>query len=195
MKSTVGILLAGGLSRRYGSPKAFATLDGAFFYEKTYAVLRAVCDEVVVVTREELLTEFPTDYHVITDIDPFVGCGPLAGIYAAMVAVEAEQYVVLPCDMPLIETVILEKLIERHQSEITVVEVSGRLQPLVSVWNVSVKEKILDALQAKRYRIQDVFDTSSIMKVDSVYLTNQLEVFMNVNTPKQDKEMREWLKS
>lgn len=195
MKSTVGILLAGGLSRRYGSPKAFATLDGAFFYEKTSAVLRAVCDEVVVVTREELLPKFPPDYHVITDIEPFVGCGPLAGIYSAMVAVEAEQYVILPCDMPLIDTMIMGKLIERHQSGITVVEVAGRLQPLVSVWNLSEREIILEALQAKRYRMQDVFDTSSIMKVDGVYLTNQLEVFMNVNTLEQDKEMREWLKS
>ena len=133
--------------------------------------------------------------HVITDVQPFVGCGPLAGIYSAMVAVEAKQYVVLPCDMPLIDTVIMEKLIKRHQSEITVVEVAGRLQPLVSVWDLLVKDRILDALQKKRYRMQDIFDISGIMKVDGACLTNQLDVFMNVNTPEQDKEMRKWLKS
>ena len=195
MKTTVGILLAGGLSRRYGSAKAFATLDGAFFYEKTYAVLREVCDEVVIVSRGELLPKFPSDYHVITDMQPFIGCGPLAGIYSVMATVEAKQYVVLPCDMPLIEPEIMQQLVDSHQSEITVVEVVDRIQPLVSVWNVSVKEKILDALQKKRYRMQDVFDTSSIMKVAGASLTNELEVFMNVNTPEQDKEMREWLKS
>src|SRR5690625_3218830 len=112
-----------------------------------------------------------------------------------MVAVEAKQYVVLPCDMPLIDTVIMEKLIKRHQSEITVVEVAGRLQPLVSVWDLLVKDRILDALQKKRYRMQDIFDISGIMKVDGASLTNQLDVFMNVNTPEQDKEMRKWLKS
>lgn len=195
MKKTVGILLAGGMSRRYGSPKAFATIDGEYFYEKAYTALHAVCDEVVVVTRAELLARFPANYHLITDIAIFSGCGPLAGIYSAMAAVEAEKYVVLPCDMPLIDDKVMQQLIHRHQRDITVVEVEGQLQPLVSVWNVSAKDKIRQVLKEKQFRLQAVFDKASIMKVAGATLTENVEVFMNVNTPEQDKEMREWLKS
>jgi len=195
MTKKVGILLAGGMSRRYGSQKAFAKVEGAFFYEKSYAALQAVCDHVVVVTREELFDLFPIHYTLLTDMEPYVGCGPLAGIYTAMMHTDAEQYVVLPCDMPLIHPNIMKHLLTRHQTEITVVEVASRLQPLVSVWNRSTKKKIAFALQKKQYRMRDVFDISSIIKVDGESLTDHLEVFMNINTLEQDKEMRKWLES
>lgn len=140
MKKTVGILLAGGMSRRYGSDKAFAKINDYYFYEKAYHALEGVCDEVIIVTRKELLDLFPADYTVITDIDAYVGCGPLAGIYSAMMYREAERYVVLPCDMPLIDSHIMKQLLCRHQTEITIVEVAERLQPLISVWDKSVKK-------------------------------------------------------
>lgn len=195
MKKTVGILLAGGMSRRYGSDKAFAKINDYYFYEKAYHALETVCDEVIIVTREELLTLFPSHYTVITDLETYSGCGPLAGIYSAMMYKEAERYVVLPCDMPLIDAAILEQLLYRHQTEITIVEVAERLQPLISVWDRSVKEKLAESLEKQQYRLRDVFDSTSIMKVAGEALTEYEEIFMNVNTLKQDKEMRRWLKS
>src|SRR5699024_2705154 len=155
MEKTIGILLAGGRSSRYGTEKAFADVEGISFYEASYYVLESVCDEVIIVTRKDLMHLFPPIYQVITDIDKYVGCGPLAGIYSAMMYKEAENYIVLPCDVPL----------------------------------------IAQALEKKQYRIRDVFETTSIMKVDGSSLTAHQEVFMNVNTLEQDKEMRKWLKS
>lgn len=195
MKKTVGILLAGGMSRRYGSDKAFAKINDYYFYEKAYHALEGVCEEVIIVTRAELLNLFPSNYTVITDIERYVGCGPLAGIYSAMEYQAAERYVVLPCDMPLIDSEIMGQLLYRHQTEITIVEVAGRLQPLISVWDKSVKEKLAESLEEQQYRLRAVFDRASIMKVAGELLTEHKEVFMNVNTLKQDKEMRRWLKS
>ena len=37
---TVGIVLAGGLSRRFGSPKAFARIGTGYFYERAIEALR-----------------------------------------------------------------------------------------------------------------------------------------------------------
>ena len=93
MKKRVGILLAGGLSRRYGSPKAFAEISGKKFYEIVYDTLNSVCDDVIVVTRKEFINWFPKEYHVIVDIDKFLGCGPLAGIYSAMEEIDADHFV------------------------------------------------------------------------------------------------------
>ena len=195
MGKTIGILLAGGRSSRYGTEKAFADVLGKSFYEASYHVLESVCDEVIVVTRKDLVHQFPSTYQVIIDIDKYVGCGPLAGIYSAMMYKEAENYVVLPCDVPLMSKDIMQKLIRKHKTDITVVEADGRIQSLISVWHCLTKDKIAQALEKNQYRIRDVFKTTSIMKVDGSSLTAHQEVFMNVNTLEQDKEMRKWLKS
>ena len=55
---TVGIVLAGGLSRRFGSPKAFARLEAKYFYERAVEAYEPFCEEVVVVTRQELVDRF-----------------------------------------------------------------------------------------------------------------------------------------
>ena len=61
MTVLVGILLAGGLSRRYGSPKAFAEIEGELFYERAYNALAAVCGDVIIISRPELIDHFSPD--------------------------------------------------------------------------------------------------------------------------------------
>ncbi len=38
----VGIVLAGGLSRRFGSPKAFARIGTGYFYERAWIALEPI---------------------------------------------------------------------------------------------------------------------------------------------------------
>lgn len=194
-KNVAGILLAGGLSRRYGSPKAFAKVNGKHFYEMTYRVLNSFCDEVVIVTRAEFVDSFAKNHHVIIDRKPYVGCGPLAGIYSGMEAVMAKKYAVLPCDMPLITEHVMKQLCHLHDRDITVVTTDGYLQPLVSIWSRHMKDQIKSALAKGRFKMTDVLDRFETVKIDGKMLTHSPHVFMNVNTVENDKEMRKWIKS
>lgn len=191
-KKRVGILLAGGLSRRYGAPKAFAEMNGKKFHELVYETLNSVCDEVIVVTRNEFIKWFPKEYHVIVDIQKYSGLGPLAGIYSAMEELEADQYVVLPCDMPLVTSSIMKQLINFHTEEVTVVKSEGHLQPLVSVWNKNVKNKIRESLEKREIKMMDVLEKTDITQVEGSRLACSPNFFINVNTPEEDKEMRKW---
>jgi len=191
----VGILLAGGLSRRYGSPKAFAEINGRKFYERVYETLNSVCDHVVIVTRNEFVDWFPDEYHVIVDIEEFSGCGPLAGIYSAMMATDARNYIVLPCDMPLMNSTIIKNLISYHTKEVAVVVSEDYLQPLVSVWSRDVKQRVRAALEKGHFKMTDVLETTDHVRVEGNLLSTSAHVFMNVNTPEEDKEMRKWKES
>src|SRR5699024_6795273 len=135
MRHTTGILLAGGKSRRYGTPKAFAEINNTYFYEYIYQLLHNTCDVVIIVTREEFIHCFNRAEHVIVDIEKYNGCGPLGGMVSAMLDSLADRYLFLPCDMPLLEHTVIELLLENHQQDISIVQVDSKFPLLGSVWN------------------------------------------------------------
>ena len=184
MKKTVGILLAGGLSRRFGSPKAFARLDGKYFYERAMDALEPLCEKIVIVTLPELKDRFPGQLEVITDLPDVAGCGPLAGILSAMDYIEAERYIVLSCDMPYVNHHVIGKLVQLHDADVTAVNVSGRFQPLVSIWNLALKESLKTALENKQYKVMKLLDQFEVAWINGSELTvDEQHVFTNVNTP------------
>ena len=88
-----GILLAGGASSRFGSPKAFAEFEGATLAERAWALLAEVCGERIAVGRLEGLP-FPA----LED----EGTGPVAAIAAGLRDATRDVAVVIPVDMPLL---------------------------------------------------------------------------------------------
>ncbi|WP_318614871.1 molybdenum cofactor guanylyltransferase [Sporosarcina sp. YIM B06819] len=184
MTRTVGVVLAGGLSLRFGSPKAFAKLDNRYFYERATEALKAHCDEVIIVTRRELLECFPEGITAITDIIDYKGLGPLAGILSAMESVEADRYIVLPCDMPYVDEAVIGKLLLQHEQRVTAVVVDGRQHPLVSIWDSRVKGNLQEALDNGQLRVMPVLAKSGVRWIDGGLLTDdEKRVFTNVNTP------------
>lgn len=181
---TVGIVLAGGVSSRYGSPKAFAKWNGFYFYELAMNALGAYCDEVVIVTRPELTRKFDRSLRVVTDLAEVAGEGPLAGILSGMDAVEADRYIVLPCDMPFMTSEVIARLVERHDSAVTAVVLEGKMHPLVSVWSGMAKVELRLALESGQRRVMTVQGKLGVKWIEGVTLSdNPQHVLMNVNTP------------
>ena len=181
---TAGIVLAGGLSRRFGSPKAFARIGNEFFYERATYALEPHCVEVIIVTQPELMERYPAEVRVITDIAEVAGFGPLAGILSAMESVEADRYVVLPCDMPYVDNNVIEKLTVLHEKGVTAVVADGRFHPLVSVWDSELKCVLIEMLRAKQFKVMDLLRKLNVTWIDGSSLTkNEKAVFVNVNTP------------
>lgn len=92
----IGAILAGGGSRRFGSDKALAMIDGKPMIAHVAAWMAAECDAVAVCGRAwgELLT--------LPD-QPGPGYGPLGGLLAALehaARADAHAVLVAPCDMP-----------------------------------------------------------------------------------------------
>ncbi|MCZ2260274.1 molybdenum cofactor guanylyltransferase [Sporosarcina sp. G11-34] len=181
---TVGIVLAGGLSRRFGSPKAFASIGEEYFYERAVEALTPHCEEVVIVTRPELRNAYPAELKVIQDLPEVAGFGPLAGILSAMEFVEADRYVVLPCDMPYVDESIVGQLLDCHGEVVTAVIAEGKHHPLVSVWDRKSKEPLREQLEKGQFRVINLLDKLGVAWVDGHLLTDdEQSVFRNVNTP------------
>jgi molybdenum cofactor guanylyltransferase len=93
-----GILLVGGASRRFGSPKALASFDGETLAERAWRTLDRACDvRIAVGKRGELELPFPVLDDGADDIR-----APLVGIVAGLRATATDLAVVLPVDAPLV---------------------------------------------------------------------------------------------
>ena len=91
-----GLLLVGGASRRFGSPKALAVLDGETLAARAWRVLGEACDERIAVGKASDALPLPFDLlDDGTDVR-----APIAGVVAGMRAAAHEVCVVLPVDCP-----------------------------------------------------------------------------------------------
>jgi molybdopterin-guanine dinucleotide biosynthesis protein A len=100
-----GALLVGGASRRFGSPKALATLAGQTLAERSWSAL-SWCDERIAVGKatDALSLSFP-----VADDGSDVRA-PLAGVVASLRLATNDIVVVLPVDCPQITQESLRRL-------------------------------------------------------------------------------------
>jgi len=101
-----GVLLVGGASERFGSPKALARFGGETLAERAWRVLHEACDEVLAVgkTADGLDLPFP----VLDDGSP--ERAPVFGVLAGLRAAAHDVVVFLPVDCPLLTAQVLRAL-------------------------------------------------------------------------------------
>jgi len=93
-----GILLVGGTSRRFGSPKALAELDGETLAARAWRTLAATCDERLAVGKNADGLALP--FELLDDGSDLRA--PLVGLVAGLRSATHELCVVLPVDVPLV---------------------------------------------------------------------------------------------
>ena len=92
-RALTGVLLVGGASRRFGSPKALIELDGETLDERGLRVLAAACDEVLVVGKAGRAAVRRARRRGEVR-------APIAGVVAGLRAASNDVAVFLPVDCP-----------------------------------------------------------------------------------------------
>jgi molybdopterin-guanine dinucleotide biosynthesis protein A len=103
-RELTGVLLVGGASTRFGSPKALALYEGETLADRAWSVLGEVCAERLAVGK----AEYALPFDVVDDGTDIRA--PIAGVVAGLRAASHELAVVIPVDMPLLTPGSLEVL-------------------------------------------------------------------------------------
>jgi molybdopterin-guanine dinucleotide biosynthesis protein A len=103
-RGLTGVLLVGGASSRFGSPKALARLRGETLAERAWRTLGEACDERIAVGKGDLALPF----DVL--VEPAEPRAPIAGVVAGLRAAAHEVAVFLPVDCPLVTPELLREL-------------------------------------------------------------------------------------
>jgi molybdenum cofactor guanylyltransferase len=158
-----GVLLVGGASTRFGSPKALAQLGGETLAERAWRLLGDACDERLAVGKpDELELPFP----VLGDEADVRA--PLAGLRTGLRAASHDLVVVVPVDMPLLTVEALHALADACRD--AAIPQTG---PLPGVYRRGVEERFGPGLSLR----------DAIAPLDVVVVDLDERVLANVNTP------------
>jgi molybdopterin-guanine dinucleotide biosynthesis protein A len=105
-EEVTGVLLVGGASRRYGSPKSLAVLDGETLAERAHRVLEEAFETVIVVGKSG--DELPLPFPVLDDGG--YERAAIIGVAAGLRLAGTDLCVVVPTDMPFLTTQLLDSL-------------------------------------------------------------------------------------
>lgn len=204
MAGTVGIVLAGGGSRRLAGVapaaggKAACLFRGRTFLEHVCTSLAAEVEELFVVAAPGQPLP-PLDHaHVIRDSLP--GAGPLSGLRDAVREATrrsrtADLAVVASCDVPLLRSAIVRLLVaeaRRSGAAWTVPVVHGHRQVLVSVISPRLLPRIEDWLAAGRRDLRGLVerlsreDPGAVHELADTMLTAvdpKLDSFLDIDSP------------
>ncbi|MGE7883162.1 molybdenum cofactor guanylyltransferase [Bacillus sp. NPDC094077] len=189
MSKFAGIILAGGMSSRFGEPKALASWQGSTFIEHILKVMKTVLQEVVVISHSDIkerVGQF-VQVPVIEDIPHYKGNGPLAGIVSGMEYIEADWYAIMPCDAPNVSqewfTILLEQTSDEYDAIVPII--NGRKQPLLAAYHNRVKEKIYALLQEEKRSMGQLLSQCNVKYVAGEGLKVNSDWFINVNTKEE----------
>jgi molybdopterin-guanine dinucleotide biosynthesis protein A len=166
-----------------GIDKAFLNFGGRTLLERATGLMGDVCSEVGINGDRVKLAEYG---DVIEDVYP--GCGPLAGIHAALLHSSAELNLILAVDMPFVTRELLEFLfVAANECEATVVvpRTAAGFQPLCAVYRRDFGAAAEGALRAGKYKIDRLFPSVAVRVVEEDELTRagfSEQMFFNVNT-------------
>jgi molybdopterin-guanine dinucleotide biosynthesis protein A len=153
-RELTGILLVGGASSRFGSPKEDAEYDGETLGDRAWRLLGEACDERLRVGRDGLA-------------DP--GTGPVAAIASGLRAASHDIALVIPVDMPLLTTAALTTLADACRD--AAVAQAGPLP-------CAVARRALPAFEAGERRLRTV-----LASLDTAHVDLDPALLLNVNTP------------
>lgn len=166
-----GILLVGGTSTRFGSPKALARLGDETLADRAWRILGDCCDHRLAVGKTADAQEFPFD---VVDDGTSVRA-PLAGLVAGLRAAPTEVCIVLPVDSVTITPAALERLVAASVGHAAAIPQTG---PLPGCYRRSALPVLERRLQAGELRLRDAAAELGAAVVD---LPNT--VLANVNAP------------
>ena len=167
-RGLTGVLLVGGASRRFGSPKALARLDGRTLAEIGWETL-AFCDERLAVGKAGDGLELP---FPVQD-DGIEVRAPIAGLVAGLRAAANDLCVVLPVDTPRIGSSQLRTL-----ADVCADAAVPSTGPLPGAYRRSALAALEQALTVGELSLRKV-----LARLDVVYVDVDQGLLINVNRP------------
>jgi len=181
-----GVILAGGLSTRYGGEnKAFLRVGGMRILDRLFAVYGELFDEIILVTNNP--GEFlEWDALIVTDVFPVRSS--LTGIHAGLFYARHPFAFFSACDTPFLKKELVETVLDSLEPGIDLVipQTSAGLEPLCAAYSQRCLKAAEEHILQNKFKIQMALSGKRIKKIPEDVLRQkdpELLSFFNVNSP------------
>lgn len=186
-----GLVLAGGKSQRMGEDKGGIVYHGVPQREYTANLLSAYCYHTYISCTNEQAETLQSNYELLPD--KLIGLGPFGAIVSAFQTDPNAAWLVVACDLPLLNPEAIGHLIEnRNRSKLATTyqsPVNGFPEPLVTIWEPRSYPVLLQFLAQGYSCPRKVLINNDIELIHSANPTT----LKNVNNPEERKVVEQIL--
>ena len=188
-RNLLGVILAGGGSRRFGRDKALVPLAGRPMAAWVLAALRQSTADQVIITPERVVAE---TLEIRGGPDRIPGAGPLGGLHAALSWAREEGrggVFLIACDLPLISGSLIRRIVASWPPAAVAAVPSSPgplgFEPLCAAYATEILETVEQLLQGGRRSMESVLEVLGVAPIPIERLGIPDDVaaaFLNVNT-------------
>jgi len=190
----LGVILAGGKSKRMGRDKLFLRLNNKTLVEHTIDKVKKYLKHIIIITDKD--DKIFSEQNLVTVKDCIEGnLGPLVGILTAMkwAKENSRKYswiATFPCDTPFFPEGIIKSFIEeseKKESLLLSASSHGRKHNIFGLWSLDLCDKLENDLVNKKIRkVQDWTEKNKIKNLEFKF--KDYDPFFNINT-EEDLEL------
>jgi molybdopterin-guanine dinucleotide biosynthesis protein A len=188
-----GLLLSGGASQRMREDKAALAYRGEPQLLRAWRLLETATERCFLSVRDSQRDDF-VRAGLPQIVDSYDAIGPAAGILSAQERYPEAAWLVLACDLPLLDADTLRWLISARDVGADATAFTSRHdglpEPLCAIWEPSTH-----ALLKQRYDAGSYCPRKTLIQSHTVLLPAPGEALDNVNTPEEREAMQHRLES
>ena len=180
----LGVVLAGGKSKRFGEDKSNVKLNGETLLEHTLNKIKSKFNTIIIVSNNKTLKNY------ITIKDCIDGqLGPLVGVLSAMKWVKKNNYsfkwvATFPCDTPFFSSSLVDKFIESsklNDSDLYFAKSEKKRHNIFGLWSLKLIEILeKDIINNNHRKVEKWANKIGVKTINISY--KELDPFFNINT-------------
>jgi len=192
----LGVVLAGGKSKRFGKDKSTVKLNNKTLIDHTLDKIKSKLNKIIIVSNDKI----SKDYITIKDcIDGQLG--PLVGVLSAMKWINKNNYpynwiITFPCDTPFFDISIIDKFFEVSQlndSLLYFAKTEEKRHNIFGLWSLKLIKTLETDIVKNNYRkVEKWADKIGVRTISISY--KEVDPFFNINTKIDLEEAKKILK-
>ena len=193
----LGVILAGGKSKRFGQEKSQVKLGDKTLLEHSLSKLKSKFDKILIVTNSNTIKDYKTINDCIEG-----QLGPLVGVLSAMKWIKKNKFsynwiATFPCDTPFFNISIIEEFFKAsklNDNLLYFVKSKEKRHNIFGLWSLKLIEILEKDIIENNYRKVEKWANKIGVKTINVSY-DDIDPFFNINTKEDLVEAEKILKN